>query len=337
MSATDQHPDRDLIAKLSGELDVILAEAIPHRAPVALVDVPTHTNVGDHAITLGELTALSRGGFDLTHISAASEAPVHQIAGKLGDAVVLLHGGGNLGDLWPEHQRYREDVLKAFASRPVVQLPQSLWFQDGGTLERAQRAFDAHPDFTLLVRDEEGLAFAERHFTCRVRLCPDSALALGPLARPSIPTQELVCLARYDHERTAEQEAAARSIASVDWPRSMDRWEGKLRRVALGGTARLVNGRRQLPFSRPIVHAAYERLARRRVGRGLDLLSVGESVVTDRLHAHLLSMLMGIPHVVADTRSGKVHDYVQTWTASSSLVRLAPSLIEALDEARSVA
>jgi exopolysaccharide biosynthesis predicted pyruvyltransferase EpsI len=337
MNAPAQHPDRELIARLSGRLDGILADAIPSGARVALLDVPTHMNVGDHAITLGELTALRRGGYDIAHISAASDAPVDRIADRLDDAVVLLHGGGNLGDFWPEHQRYREAVLRAFPDRPVVQLPQSLWFEDSATLETAKRAFDGHPNFTLLIRDEEGLEFAQRHFTCRVRLCPDSALALGPLARPSAPSQEVVCLARYDHERTAEQDEAAPSIVSVDWPRTLDRWEYMLRDFALAGTRRFVKGGgRTLPLERALVQGAYERLARRRVDHGLRLLSAGERVVTDRLHAHLLSLLLGIPHVVADTRSGKVHDYIETWTASSSLVRRVPSLIEGLEEARSV-
>ncbi|WP_276524270.1 polysaccharide pyruvyl transferase family protein, partial [Enterobacter hormaechei] len=46
--------------------------------------------------------------------------------------------------------------------------------------------------------------------------------------------------------------------------------------------------------------------ARRRVERGLRLLSRGERIVTDRLHGHILSLLLGIPHVVLDNDYGKL-------------------------------
>jgi pyruvyl transferase EpsO len=40
--------------------------------------------------------------------------------------VVFLHGGGNLGDIWPHHQHFREAMLAEFRDRTIVQLPQSI-------------------------------------------------------------------------------------------------------------------------------------------------------------------------------------------------------------------
>ena len=110
-----------------------------------------------------------------------------------------------------------------------------------------------------------------------------------------------------------------------------------MREVALKGTGRVARSQRSRALSRAAAHAAYHALARRRVNRGLRMLAAGERVVTDRLHAHILSLLMDIPHAVADTRSNKVHGYIETWTASSSLVRMVPSLVQGLEETGSYA
>ena len=54
--------------------------------------------------------------------------------------------------------------------------------------------------------------------------------------------------------------------------------------------------------------------------RGVRLLSRGHRIATDRLHAHILSLMLGIPHYAADNLTGKVHAFIDCWTGSSPLV-----------------
>lgn len=58
-------------------------------------------------------------------------------------------------------------------------------------------------------------------------------------------------------------------------------------------------------------------LAAQRVQRGVDLLSTGETVITDRLHAMLLALQMGRSVVAVDNSYGKVHGYIDSWLAES--------------------
>lgn len=319
-----------LVEQLGARLEETLRSAIPAGAPVAILDWPAYPNVGDHVIALGQLAALRRLGHPVAHASSARGAPPERLARRLGDVVVLLTGGGNIGDYWPHHQVYRERVLAAFADRKVVQLPQSMGFDRQESLEAAQRAFDGHPDFTLLVRDTTNLEFGRSRFTCRVELSPDGAFALGSLARPAAPTQDVLCLARNDHERT---DGGAAAPGAVDWPRPLDRVEARLAWLATNVASHLERRRRRPPGTDRAMAAALEALANRRLDHGAALLSRGRTVVTDRLHGHILALLLGIPHVLANSRSGKVHDFVETWTASSPLVRRAGSLAEAVEMA----
>ena len=57
-------------------------------------------------------------------------------------------------------------------------------------------------------------------------------------------------------------------------------------------------------------------------------------MITDRLHGHILCVLLGIPHVILDNRYGKLSTYHRTWTAEVDGVHLADSPADALRLAR---
>ena len=74
----------------------------------------------------------------------------------------------------------------------------------------------------------------------------------------------------------------------------------------------------------------YAALARARLIRGLQQLASAEFVITDRLHAHILSVLLDLPHAVLDNSYGKVSGFMDLWTGDFSRARRATSLYSAL-------
>jgi pyruvyl transferase EpsO len=66
---------------------------------------------------------------------------------------------------------------------------------------------------------------------------------------------------------------------------------------------------------RPALSRLYVPLAHERLHRGLTLLASGRVVITDRLHGHILCLLMGVPHVVLDNTYGKLSTFRDAWTA----------------------
>jgi pyruvyl transferase EpsO len=48
-------------------------------------------------------------------------------------------------------------------------------------------------------------------------------------------------------------------------------------------------------------------------------------VVTDRLHAHILCLLLGIPHAVLDNSYGKLTRFLDAWTGDIAGVHRADS------------
>jgi exopolysaccharide biosynthesis predicted pyruvyltransferase EpsI len=320
-----------VIASLDARIEACLGPLLEPGRPFALVDFPAHANVGDSAIWMGEIAFFRRRGMSPAIVRMDHFDPA-VIRRAIGDGTVFIHGGGNFGDLWPTHQDMRDRLLHALPGNRIVQLPQSIHFESADRLARAAVAFAAHGNVVLLLRDEASLALAREKFHCESLLCPDMAFCLGPQARRGAPVQDLLVLARTDHEAAAPSTRSAHP--AVDWLDEPKEFVERERRMALL-TSPFALGLRAADQEAQRVRF-WNRVASARVERGLSLLSTGRVVATDRLHAHILCTLLGIPHVVADNSYGKVFRFISAWTSESGLVRRTGSLAEAVAEAQAV-
>ena len=292
--------------------DIFLSVLVPN-ADYVILDYPDHSNVGDSAIYVGEMVLL-RKTFKSGPSFVSSQKTFHsQVGGAPGKRIIFLHGGGNFGDTWPAHQVFRETVLERFPDNKIVQLPQSIQFDQVESLDRCARVIERHSDFTLFVRDQESFQLAQSKFDCEVKLCPDAALALGELPRSVQPEIPVLCLMRLDHEG-AIKEAAVDEFAGFgpveDWLDEAPSMRSIRDRV-------IERAARKVSFSRSNLDErlvrVYDRWAAARLLRGLAQISRAEFVVTDRLHVHILCSLAGIPHAVFDNSYGKITRYIDAW------------------------
>lgn len=340
----EPNPDHDLLAGWSHLVDGVLHELLPVGTRVALVNFPNHANAGDSAIWLGALASLRRMQVAVAYRASWATYEPRALRRALGDGgVVLLQGGGNFGDLYPERQQAtRERVLEELADLRTIQLPQSLHFQDPANLERMRRLCESHSDFTLLVREETSLAFAEDHFDVPVELCPDLALALDPHPRVREPRVDVLHLAREDKESPGRDrvEPDGLSVERVDWLADVPdepKWPlGDRLRLRLNQSM-TKRSQASPSFARNTwkdCAMTFEPLARRWVARADEMLARGRVVQTDRLHAHVLSLLQGIPQVVEDNAIGKLKAFHDTWTHQCRLTHWADSPAEAAELVR---
>ena len=86
----------------------------------AILDFPDHSNVGDSAIYLGERKVLSSiAGCEPAYVSSVLNHN-DRVIRDFGDSdIIFLHGGGNFGDVWPLHQKFRERVMKRFPAQKM--------------------------------------------------------------------------------------------------------------------------------------------------------------------------------------------------------------------------
>jgi pyruvyl transferase EpsO len=282
-----------------------MGEVIAPGSRVALLDFPNHGNVGDSAIWLGELAALRILGASVVYVATMTTFREEALRRALGqDGLVLLHGGGNFGDLWPPHHAHREQVATALRDLRLIQLPQSIHFQDPSRQAQTRNVLRRHPRLTVLARDRRSLGVAQDQLDLPALLCPDSAFALT-LPPPRLPqTRDVIWLSRDDKEGPGDTTWRPNApIPRVDWIHESMTWRRRLD-AALGRVPDVPNR---------VTEWLFRSLAWERVRRGCDLIGQGRVLVTNRLHGQLLAMLMGVPHFVSDTRQGKLGDFFRTW------------------------
>jgi exopolysaccharide biosynthesis predicted pyruvyltransferase EpsI len=320
-----------LVEELQSRVAAELADLAAR--PFALVDFPDHANVGDSAIWLGTTAFFRhRHRVEPRYVASIGAFSPDALRRAHPEGPILIHGGGNFGDLWPRHQAFRERLLEIFPDRLIVQLPQSVHYRDAGLAERTARLIARHGNVRLLVRDQPSLDFAAERFDCPVRLCPDLALCLGPLSRPTPPRVDVLCLFRTDRERATRHE-----VPSTRLDVQVTDWLGEARLpVRLRELGAMLARLRAGPGDRAALRLArYEAAAAARVARGCRLLSSGRVVVTDRLHAHLLSLLLAIPHAALDNTYGKLGRFLDAWTGGAEGVHRVATAGEALAWAES--
>ena len=321
----------DLIAGLKGMIHDCLKDHVSTDEPLAILDFPDIRNCGDSAIWLGEMAYLrEQFGKRPAYVSRMDDFSAEDLEQIMPTGPIFIHGGGNFGDLWDAHQDFRERVLERFPDRPIVQFPQSIHYKSQERVQESARAIGRHKNFLLLVRDEESREFAEKHFDCQVRLCPDMAFCIGPV-EPAQPQFPVLAMLRSDLEKSIDTDGAANpGIPQEDWI-SESATSVRVSK-AFGATSALLSLKPAEIRLRKLDAAAHNRFR-----RGIRQISRGRAVVTDRLHVHICSLLLGRPHAVLDNNYGKIRRFMAAFSGGSDLSYKATSLDDGITWARAQA
>lgn len=289
-------------------------------------DFPDHTNIGDSAIALGEFAYWRHAGIKVIETHPGPSTPDRLLSGA---APVAFQGGGSFGGLYPP----MDDLRLKFVSRldpsvAFIQLPQSVHFASPMMRDRYQAALTDRKLLRVAVRDHQSVSTLAR-MGVDALLSPDAVHHLGSLDSPD-PQSPMIVLARTDPEsRDGRTSQVLQTVEHIDWD------PGSLARRAVHYAKFRFGIPELLKPMFPASSAHWERVARRRLEAGIRRLSVGETIVTDRLHAMLLGLQMGRRIVAVDSSTKKLGAYASTWLAASDVpLEFADGFGEALRIAR---
>lgn len=308
----------------------------PATTRVALLDLPRHRNLGDSLIALGALAVLADLGVEVVHVSDLRTYARAEVEALPPDVVLVFNGGGNLGDLHPQHDEHRREVIGHFPDRAMVMLPQTIHVANPSWSERAIADYARATNLTVLLRDQASLAQADALLpAARVAHCPDLALMATLTPGTALDEDPLLVVARNDNEVRLEES----TVQAPDWRFS---WPN---RAAYAGS--LVPGRLDLELARVVTHRPdwLRRLVRSSALTSLglneralaDLFAGRRAVATNRLHVHVTAVLLGIPHWVCDNNYGKIDRIFHEYTGGFSTAHWAPDLATAIESARAFA
>jgi pyruvyl transferase EpsO len=327
-----------------------------------LLNYPDYPNIGDHLIGLGTIIYLAQQfNLKINYLSGIYNFSEEMIQQKIGNATILLQGGGNLGDLWCDHQQFREEIIQKYPNHRIIILPQTIYFQEDDNLQRAAKIFNNHRNLTIFVRDPRSYAVATKYFhNCQVFLSPDMAFMLADL--PGMQylgfnwrSSKILYHCRDDKEIVQELNSTILDLPQVvvqDWLPL----EEKLLRShitadspwywRLPGAVRIYRELWQEVLSHPLSWQAVESWKNNYpyenffntpeqakmvetswdyFHRSIYQLNHYSLVITNRLHGHILCTLLKIPHVFLPNSYGKNQLWYETWTKDVEFCRFASS------------
>lgn len=279
------------------------------------VDYPVHGNIGDLLIMHGTLEF-----FRKNNIWPTLSAPFSSYSPDWVNPndVVVFHGGGNLGDLYHYPQQLRENVVRSCPNNRIIIMPQTIHFGSVHAWSQCKEIFNSHNDLHIFVRDTKSLELA-KELTKYIYLVPDMAHHLYPITPKAIPSKGILGIQRMDGESTGINFSAD---TLTDWPKLV----GRLRSTAIRHITyasflshKIGVGRIMLPLWAKLWFAYSSDL----ISEAVHLFSDHNTVVSDRLHAHILASLLNMPNTISDNAYGKNSNYILAWTKESPLVTLS--------------
>jgi pyruvyl transferase EpsO len=317
------------LKSISSTSDLIIKNLSPIiDRDYVLYDIPNHRNIGDQLIYQGELDFLSR----LPHKCLSSCSVSYNFLPTPKTDLILLHGGGNFGDIYPLHQNFREKIIRNNLDKEIILFPNSVQFRSQDALAKTAAVFNAHPRLTICARDAFSFELLKKYFfNCKVIALPDMAFCsnYAPTTKPSKP---LAIIQRTDVELQEEDLILPEGdFEVIDWLTFQDSLDEKLHLYYYSLNRRISEFVLRL-LNRNSIYGLFPlRKQKEFINIGIKQLSQYEFVISTRLHGHILALLLGIPSIMVDNNYGKNKRYFKSWLPEMPNSHFASSVSEALE------
>lgn len=319
-----------LNAKLSSELEIIntLREHIPPGTKVALLNMAWHDNIGDSLILMGEFFLLKELGAEIVYKSYM-ECDISALRDAIGkDGIIIFHGGGNFGDIWPVHQAFRKKIIRKISRPRIIIFPQSVHYRNNRTLNIDKILFSKFPNVQVFARSIDSFEFLQNHFpNNEAGLLPDLSVLIETTEPTCEPSVDIVYLSRRDAEKMPLLDNLTDlfsklnpkySVFEFDW----HDWD------------KILNPSPEVPsLEDPESRANF------RFEIGNMLLCRGRVIITDRLHGVIMSLLIGKPVIAFDNIYGKLKSCLEIIEKAEGRdlgVKFASTIPEAYEHAKEI-
>ena len=279
-----------------------------------LLECPYYGNIGDTLIWQGEIDFLKSVPHTCKGMHGIQTLPIDQLDKA---RLVLFQGGGNFGDLWTEHQKMKFDVMKRYPNYQYIFLPVTTHYESKDNLQN-DADFLAHFDVTLCARDNVSYQFLKLHFKNPVILLPDMAFCIEPrrLKRRMMAYKDLL-IRREDKEFKSypllNELEKHHDIDIMDWPTfsPTDQYYLTINRLTYRANKRVADWYCRHIFKRYLINT------------GINIIASHRTIYSTRLHAAILSILMGKENIIFfDNSYGKNSNYYDTWLSDCEAVQM---------------
>jgi pyruvyl transferase EpsO len=283
-----------------------------------LLDLPYYHNIGDLLIWEGERYFLNELPYKCLYSASYRTYNFKYTMSK--DAVILLQGGGNFGDIWRESQAFRLKIIERYPHNKIIIFPQTVYYENESVMRQDAEVMSSHSNLTICARDKHSYGLLKKYFKNHILLLPDMAFCIPPDRLQKHSTKEqnrILFLKRKDKELRDYKIVFPENIPVdiSDWPTFEKR---KWVNVSL---YRLINIKKRLDsynistsglgkvidaYSSCIYRSAL-------IKEGVRFVSNYKEIYTTRLHVAILSVLLYKHFYFLDNSYGKNRNFYDTW------------------------
>ena len=254
-----------------------------------LVNTPDHDNLGDHLLTMGALNFLH---------DYFPEEEIVEITGRQWDAcrdaiiskigildVIVIVGGGYMGDLWPTQDSRVKEIMEEFRDNRILFFPQTFYYQDkeGSVMNADKEFYNSFKHVFFIHREKKSYDFFKSNIVKddKNACFPDTALYLDGIHNQVARSGGLFCLRMDKDSLNVETRENLVEILSI----SCDDTE-------------IVD----TVLDKSVIKSERNE----EIAKILDRISHTEILLTDRLHAMIMAVITGTPCIALDNLSKKV-------------------------------
>ncbi|WP_272659295.1 MULTISPECIES: polysaccharide pyruvyl transferase family protein [unclassified Providencia] len=299
----------DNLAKLKSK-HLEIAELLKGEK-VSYIDIPLHYNIGDQLIYLGTENFLRENNINVIHRAFYNNINKKKIQES---DTILLHGGGNIGDLYPRHQKLREKIISKYKNKKIIILPQTIYFESEVEKNKCIKIFKSHPNLYIFSRDKKSFEIAKL-LSDKVKLMPDMAHSLHPL----IDIREITDIKEQKNIlNLRRRDKETRQLSSKVFKKEFD-WSDM---ISLSDLAILKAFLilQTLPILKYKINSHWKKHSLNLFFKAEQYFKIYDEIHTDRLHGFILSLLLGKKTFVYDNAYGKNFTYFDAWIEENTLL-----------------
>ena len=267
-------------------------------------------NIGDVAITIAQRMWLEDNfpGYEIVDflISETVEnlKSLKSVVEK--DDIITTIGGGNITDLYWGIELCRQMIIKEFPHNKIISFPQTVFINDENKLKKVVSVYSKHKDLTLVAREKITYDIFKNNFkNNKILLTPDIVLYLkcDRLKHYTKPAKRegISLLIRNDKEGVLPKDEREAFVNCF-----------KERDVKIYDTLIPTDGLKE-PEGRDKAVSVF-----------LEKIASSEVVVTNRLHAMILSSVTGTPCIVLPINNHKIMGVLE-WLKDLNYVKYLDS------------
>lgn len=274
---------------------------------IYLLQTPVHNNIGDQAIAYAEIKFLTTK-FPQYKLKIVNELQLKSALKKIArkatnNDVIMIHGGGNMGDIWPGYEEQRQQIFYWLKYKKIVSFPQSIRFLTNYSdlAKKSKEIYSEAHDITLVARESTSYDKMKSFFGAEMHILytPDIVISLNP----QISEQKREGIATFLRNDVEKQN---NTIVQPFLEQLAKKYVIKSNDTVIDYTPFITNKTRE-----------------KFVLKKFSEFSSSKLIITDRLHGMIFAMLTGTPAIVFDNNNKKVSSTYNSWLKNANFIYLA--------------